>query len=382
MHTTIPIENGQQMVVILTCSISIFIAFVAVALRLVAKKIRNRIDGSDYCIIVACLWNAALHGTGISLVTYGGFGFHTAEILQRFGPSTLTYFYKGIMTFSMLWNATMCFSKLSVLLMYSALIPTPTMIRTTIGFGAFIVVWCIANIMAAFLICRPLVRNWDFSVPGTCGSQPDFYFTMGIINLITDAVLIGLPMPYLYKLAMPMRKKLIAMALLSVGIGWVDLSTLSLLWLMRVYRTWAITIYRQTTLTNLNFADMTYEGVLATVLSGLEPAVAIVLACVPLMRPLFAKSRHSMDTDYQYGSSRQTTFTLKKNRSHGLDPTATFSELTDGTNSSQIELRPVEGVQRVCISSDEERSQQEKALSPRTISVERKWEVRRGNDLD
>lgn len=123
------------------------------------------------------------------------------------------------MTFSILWNATMCFSKLSVLLMYSALIPTPTMIRTSIGFGAFIIVWCIANIMAAFLICRPLARNWDFAMPGTCGSQPDFYFTMGIINLITDAILIGLPMPYIYKLAMPMRKKLIAMALLSVGIG-------------------------------------------------------------------------------------------------------------------------------------------------------------------
>lgn len=123
---------------------------------------------------------------------------------------------------------------------------------------------------------------------------------------------------------------------------------------------------------------MTYEGVLATVLSGLEPAVAIVLACVPLMRPLFGKSRHSIDTGYQYSSGKQITFTLKKNKSHGLDPTATFSELADGTNnSSQIELRPVEGIQRVCISSDEERKQ-EKKISPRAISVERKWEVRSG----
>lgn len=129
---------------------------------------------------------------------------------------------------------------------------------------------------------------------------------------------------------------------------------------------------------------MTYEGVLATVLSGLEPSVAIVLACVPLMRPLFAKSRHSIDTDYQYGSGKQTTFTLKKgSRSHGLDPTATFSELADGTdNSSQIELRPVEGVQRVCISSDEERGKHDKTISSRAISVERKWEVRSGLQVD
>ena len=113
----------------------------------------------------------------------------------------------------------MGFSKVSVLLMYAALIPTPKMIMWAKCFGSFIVVWCIGDIAAALLICRPLARNWDFSIPGTCGSQPDFYFTMGVINLITDAILIGLPMPYLYKLAMPKRKKFLAMALLSIGLG-------------------------------------------------------------------------------------------------------------------------------------------------------------------
>jgi hypothetical protein len=123
---------------------------------------------------------------------------------------------------------------------------------------------------------------------------------------------------------------------------------------------------------------MTYEGVPATILSGLEPAVAIVLACIPLMRPLFGKARRDFDSGYQYSSGKQTTFMAKKGCDlHGLDPTATFSELFDGTNnSSQIELRPVEGIQRVCISSDEERHKQEKSvLFPHVISVERRWEV-------
>jgi hypothetical protein len=40
------------------------------------------------------LWNTAMHATGISLVTHGGFGFHTTEIMQRFGPSTITFFFK------------------------------------------------------------------------------------------------------------------------------------------------------------------------------------------------------------------------------------------------------------------------------------------------
>ena len=35
-----------------------------------------------------------MHACCISLVTYGGFGFHTTEIYQRFGPETATFFFK------------------------------------------------------------------------------------------------------------------------------------------------------------------------------------------------------------------------------------------------------------------------------------------------
>lgn len=122
------------------------------------------------------------------------------------------------MAFAMLWNATVCFSKLSVLLMYTALIPIPSMIRWAQGIGLFIILWNISNILAAFLICRPLARNWDVTVPGICGSQPRFYFSMGMVNIVTDIALIVLPMPYLYALQMSMRKKLMASGMLSVGI--------------------------------------------------------------------------------------------------------------------------------------------------------------------
>lgn len=150
---------------------------------------------------------------------YGNF------VLQgRFTPTCnsnsipLTHYSQGIMAFSIFWNATVCFSKLSVLLMYTALIPIQSMIRWAQGIGFFIIVWNIANILAAFLICRPLARNWDLTIPGRCGSQPKFFFSMGIVNIVTDIALLVLPMPYLYQLRMSTQKKLIASGLLSVGI--------------------------------------------------------------------------------------------------------------------------------------------------------------------
>lgn len=123
------------------------------------------------------------------------------------------------MSFALLWNATVCFSKLSVLMMYTLLIPIPSLIRSAHIIGTLIVVWNFSDIIAGFLICRPIAKNWEPSLPGTCGSQPAFYFAMGMINLVTDAIIIALPIPYLLRLRLALRKKIFAIALLSVGIG-------------------------------------------------------------------------------------------------------------------------------------------------------------------
>ncbi|KAI4905962.1 hypothetical protein J4E90_011037 [Alternaria incomplexa] len=236
------------------------------------------------------------------------------------------------------------------------------MVRWARILGAVIVAWSVADVIAALAICRPLAKNWNFALPGTCGGQPNFYFAMGVINLIADAVMIFLPMPYLYKLRMARRRKLAAMALLSIGVG-----------------TWAITIYRQTLLPGLDFFDMTYTGVLATILSGLEPAVAIVLACIPLMRPLFGKPNQAMRSNLDYDSSKKTSLFSKKGSRRHDDPTATFSELVDDNDaSSQIELQPVKTCQIVRVSSVYKHDREQRmADSKHAITVERRWEVRR-----
>lgn len=53
MTTTVPIENGKQVGILVTSSISIGIVAVSVGLRLAAKKIGFGFDYSDYCIVAA-----------------------------------------------------------------------------------------------------------------------------------------------------------------------------------------------------------------------------------------------------------------------------------------------------------------------------------------
>ena len=125
------------------------------------------------------------------------------------------------MAFAMLWNVTVCFSKLSVLFMYATVFVQESLLRWARYIGAFVAAWNVANIITALVICQPIARNWNFNLPGKCGSQPQFYTSMGVINILTDVAILALPLPYLFSLQMPWKRKLVATGMLTIGVGYV-----------------------------------------------------------------------------------------------------------------------------------------------------------------
>jgi len=284
------------------------------------------------------------------------------------------------MAFAMLWNVTVCFSKLSVLLMYTSLFPVKSCTRWAQGIGGVIILWNVSDILAALLVCRPIARNWDFTIPGTCGSQPNFYLSMGIVNIISDVFILALPLPYLYELKLAWKKKLLAMSMLSIGVGYVSRHVTNSN-LITYHRTWVITIYRQTLLPGLNFQDMTYDGVLATLLSGLEPSVAIALACIPLMRPLFPSHRRARNqsSQYHYGSGNDSG--MYSNAKRGA------IELHTNDGDSEVELQPQKPSADMNVQSstwieghgNESLDGKHKTAEKSKIQVETRWEIRTHN---
>lgn len=311
------------------------------------------------------------------MVAHGGFGFHVQDIAMRFGPDVLTVFFKVrcppiitllapelegrvdqhpqcIMVFALLWNATTCFTKLSVLLMYMSIFPVRRVILPCQVLGLFIVLWNIGGILGGILVCRPFAMNWDQTIPGgKCGNQPMYYMALGIINIIVEVVMLAIPLPVLYKLQMPLRKKMVIIGMFSIG-----------------FATCAITIYRQATLPNLQFANMTHSGVVATLFSGLEPSVALALACVPFLRPLFCKAFGSSQKGSSYALNNTDEFHKGSKRSQ----TREFEELQD--DSSEIQLQPIMPIRDTQVTSDPVTAARcAKEAKPDSITVERQWEV-------
>jgi hypothetical protein len=217
-ETTIPIENGNQIAIIVTSTLAIVVPTILVALRFWAGRIiRRPLDGSDLCIIAALIFTIGLHVDMYIMVFLGGFGFHGYDIVQRFGMDTLVLFLKGILAFPIIWNLTICLSKLSVLFMYTNVIPVPKMVMACRIVGAIIIMWNTGGILGALLLCRPIALNWNKTLPGTCGDNRLFYIWLGGINVVVEAVILLLPVPFIYRLQMKMFKKLVVIGLFSVG---------------------------------------------------------------------------------------------------------------------------------------------------------------------
>lgn len=103
--------------------------------------------------------------------------------------------------------------------MYSKIFSMNAFIWTARITGVVIIAWALTTILMDFLMCRPFEFNWNPSLPGGhCGGQVLSYQATGAVNLLTDLVVLVLPMQYLYSLNLPLYKKIVLIVSFSVGI--------------------------------------------------------------------------------------------------------------------------------------------------------------------
>ena len=107
----IPIENGLQIGIIATSGLCVIFPTVFVILRVIAKwRVRNRLNWSDIFIFIALvsrilspfhsaansiqIFNFGLQSNTVLLVTHGGLGLPTEELVSRFGDQPKDFFLK------------------------------------------------------------------------------------------------------------------------------------------------------------------------------------------------------------------------------------------------------------------------------------------------
>lgn len=313
MVELLPVEKPQQVALIVVPPVFSVISIIAVGLRVLARRVANRsLELSDWTIIASCILSVAFSGIVMSEGLVGGGGWHVLELTERYGIEVLVRFLKISIGIQILWTLSLSLCKISILILYCRIFSIPFFQKLCYGTAAVIAAWSLSTILLALLICQPMSDMWTPVPQGHCGDQVTSYTVTGSINIVTDLLVLCLPLPYLLRLNMALYKKLVLTATFTVGLFVCIVSAL-----------------RLKSIRAIDFADITYTVAEAQIWSALEPALGITVACVPVLQPLCG-GRHSK-TGTALPGTRKLTTNGTRGASGGLDEEA---------SSSQHELHP------------------------------------------
>ena len=124
---------------------------------------------------------------------------------------------------TILYAPTIYFVKLSILLQYLRVFAPSRQIHLYLWVGIHLCIWnslafYLTDTIIAIVMRDPCEKLWD-PKPNSppCFDIQGSYRATGIFNVVSDFTILVLPMPCLYSLQMPLRRKLWIVAVFATG---------------------------------------------------------------------------------------------------------------------------------------------------------------------
>lgn len=80
-----------------------------------------------------------------------------------------------------------------------------------------IVAWNVGAIAATIWQCVPIAGFWDKSIEATCIDSSVFWTAYAVGNILTDAMVIVLPIPQVLRLQLRLREKVMLCGVFLLG---------------------------------------------------------------------------------------------------------------------------------------------------------------------
>ncbi|WQF82932.1 hypothetical protein CDEST_07946 [Colletotrichum destructivum] len=162
--------------------------------------------------------------------------------------------------------------KMVILMFFLEINSSTDWFRRSVYFTMFVVVGSSLGILFSSIFpCNPIQSAYDLATPGTCIDRVATFKATAALGVITDIMIICLPIPMVLNLQVSTRKKI---GLLSLfGIGSVTVFTS----IVRLYL--LITI--------LNDPDQTWGAIFINLWVGVEANLLVMCACLSTLRLFF-----------------------------------------------------------------------------------------------
>ncbi|KAJ9253916.1 hypothetical protein DTO195F2_6893 [Paecilomyces variotii] len=263
----------------LTWSISLVLTIFAVSLVILRLFMNMRkLDAADYFMAVGGMFSIAYTGIVMSLHRYNR---HQWDVPACWVNAR---YLRLICAGDTVTGAVNFFPKCSILLMYRRLFPNKSMrIGTWIGFvSAFCIYFSTIPVLAVYEVPRS-GHTWDQFLNNLVTSEGHAMLYLSIVqgscSVVLDLYIFLLPPPTLFKLKLPLRKRLQLLALFATALLGVIASAISL-----VFRC-----------EPLHSSDSTWNDAQLAICIVFETNVAIAVGSMPIIAK-FVRSSHIVDS--------------------------------------------------------------------------------------
>ncbi|KAL3465711.1 hypothetical protein BJX64DRAFT_285314 [Aspergillus heterothallicus] len=251
---------------VILSTVFLAISMLCVLLRLAGRLVGSKLGWDDLTIGLAS-------GLAIAIGALA-FPIHNAGLGTDFWNIPFENITRTLYLFAIvvdLYPPTIALIKVSMLLLYLRLFPSPTLRTATITVATLTAIWGTVYTLINIFICNPrsyIWEQWDGEHSGKCMDQQAILISHAIINIVLDVVVIGLPLPTLLGLRLSASKKVGVCAMFVVGIAVTILSILRL----------------TTTMGFLQSKNPTRDFIPVCIWSVLEIDLGILCACMPGIR--------------------------------------------------------------------------------------------------
>ncbi|KAJ5794710.1 hypothetical protein N7457_001309 [Penicillium paradoxum] len=255
-----------------------------VGLRMFTRiKLMGRVESNDWMVIIALVNSYVFMGLDV-VESISGMGMHLKDIPPHILERQMKAFWLTIP----FYNAAVLCAKASILMQYLRVFPTRRMRIICWLMITILGVYGTWAVISAFFNCIPVAKFWDDSIKGYCLSKPGLWFSNASMHITTDFAILLIPIPALMAVELPRRQKFALMAMFALG-GFVCITS----------------IVRLVSLKQISeSSDPTYDNVGAAAWSAVECNTGIICACLPTLKPLFARLFPGMISTFN--SSRPT----------------------------------------------------------------------------
>ncbi|KAH8746002.1 hypothetical protein F5883DRAFT_654234 [Diaporthe sp. PMI_573] len=203
-----------------------------------------------------------LYSAATSIMIYHGEGYHAWEVKPQDYLEILKWLYIG----SIIYCPVAYAIKVTLLLLIARVFSVRKSVSWAIHiFIIALFITYIPNQIAKTIICTPIRAFWDQSVKGKCLQQRKIFIADTTLAIVTDLVILILPVPLTWSLRSPMREKIKIMVLLGAG----GVAT-------------AVSIYRlYNVIKFIESKDVTSDFVYQSITVLVELTIGLLCSCLP-----------------------------------------------------------------------------------------------------